>query len=421
MGAGTQQEWAARFVEICDGLYGRKLWSLRSFLISTIVSVTTVVAVSYAFHLVSLPTSRGFSVPSINYLIIYALALNVVADYFSLAQTRLFLKFISQKNSIPRAAIFFATDLIASAIIIFLFIAVLSRALPEAGISGNLSDAIGLFSLSSVFFLSTFSTSAWIFLFLVSSLVFRFTNWLKPERIFDVEKSPDTILSLLVGIVAFFITIGLSPLAQRDVGGLSPFDHSICAAFPESACEKVADLTSSEIERLTFLLDACEKHTVAVCTEAGHSAYRIRPEEARELLSTGCGLGSQKSCNGYASMLFEGLGGEKDVFTAGQVFKESCGADWGESCTGLGLLLGEVASHEELMHFLNVLNWKTVNPLVFYKRGCSLESAFGCFRAAMYIAKNPSAGRLSEIETLIDNACEYGHERSCGMLTMFGR
>ena len=138
---------------------------------------------------------------SLGSVLVLALAVNVIADYVSLLETRLLL------GRMPRStlgqALVLILDLALSAAIIWLAIFAYLRSPLNSGEIESFAEILGLFSIFSVLFYSTFLTSVWTWAYILSTWVMRAFTRLRLAALLDVERQPIRILGLVLSGVVF--------------------------------------------------------------------------------------------------------------------------------------------------------------------------------------------------------------------------
>ena len=121
-------------------------------------------------------------------------------------------------------------------------------------------EMVALFSVFSVFFYSTFLTSAWAWLYCLSTWFVRLFSrtWLK--HVLNIEHKPLGAIALVGAIILGAGGFALSPAVETSgERRISVVDAWLCDVFPNEICEKVATrLTKTDKEALAWLARACE-------------------------------------------------------------------------------------------------------------------------------------------------------------------
>lgn len=122
MGAQSEDSWSKSFVSLFDAVFGEWHLSLRCLLCSAVASVLAVAVIWLVMSNVGMLELRVRSDLSLGGFLILALAVNVVADYLSLLETRLLLGQMHRIRSPVAQAGLLVIDLMISAAIIWLAI-----------------------------------------------------------------------------------------------------------------------------------------------------------------------------------------------------------------------------------------------------------------------------------------------------------
>lgn len=202
--------WPAMFASVFDRVFGEKHLSWKCFLRSAIVSALSVGIMSIVVTAI-IGTSRWKALISPNPIggvICFAgvvLCCNVLPDYVSLLETRLIIRFLSNARVLIHP-VFLVVDAAFTAMIFGISLSLFDYAMKiTMGVQQNdlISMVVGgatfwndnHFSMLGIFLYSTFATTVWIWLFVVSGLVVRFLSALglsirKIGTIFNVKEKP---------------------------------------------------------------------------------------------------------------------------------------------------------------------------------------------------------------------------------------
>ena len=181
MGAHTEEGWARSFTTLFDAVFGHRHLSLRCFLRSAIASLVAVVVIWLLMGSAETIGLRLQADLTLGSVLVLGLAINVVADYLSLLETRLLLAHMPRHWLAQAGVLFF--DLLLSAAIIWLAIFAFLRSPLHQGEIESFAEILGVFSIFSVFFYSTFLTSVWTWAYIVSTWLDARSNPPPPRRL----------------------------------------------------------------------------------------------------------------------------------------------------------------------------------------------------------------------------------------------
>ena len=205
MGAkGSEESWSRSFVAIFDALFGRRHLSLRCIATSVAASLLAVVALWLLLGLGQSTQERLAEVPELGQVLLIGLMVNVVADYISLLETRWLLGHMDRFQKWWQQVLVLLADLLITGAIIWvvLWIFVSTGTYDSVLGGGDASDfgqVILLFSPLAVFFYSTFVTSIWVWVYILSTWIMRTLAQLRLARWFDIERH-----------AAYFVALALS-------------------------------------------------------------------------------------------------------------------------------------------------------------------------------------------------------------------
>lgn len=213
------ERWPSQFALLFDRIFGERHLSFKCFFRSCIASaisiaILSLICISIRYREFSSATDKAFMLAKIG--IVMAM-LNFVLDYISLLETRIIIKWMSRAHKSSRLAIFLVLDFIITGLIFivaFLILALVGGAIsyPEWLIStlkngflfreGGEGEVITL----GIFIYSTYFTSVWIWLYVISGILVRGTasfgslfKWLK--KVLDMENQPFRS----IGFVSMFL------------------------------------------------------------------------------------------------------------------------------------------------------------------------------------------------------------------------
>ena len=227
------------FIEAFDRIFGDRHLSLRCFSRSCVASIMAVLVITIMWVVLD-PTSckRFFSsegASGIFFILFVASILNLVPDYLSLLETRLILRRVAHAGEKSLIVVMILDVIITGGIFICWFIAISLIFYRVSGESLGVDVDALLEILSgfiffqneidppdwSIFFYSTYFTSVWLHLFIVSSVATkllyslgRIGNWVL--ALLDIDGKPFQSMGLIaVGL----LTIAFAIYAIRGVVG----------------------------------------------------------------------------------------------------------------------------------------------------------------------------------------------------------
>ena len=330
-------------------------------------------------------------------------AINIIPDYLSLYEPRWLLKLFDRfRNSFVHAGLL-VIDALVTGLIIFASIQAYLWITGSPPIS--IIEMMALFSIYSVFFYSTFLTSAWAWAYCLSSwparLSARLSGWLA------IDTAPGRIFALLVAGVTLLGSAALKPVLTTDENGRTAFDEALCETFPRQACLHVARLTPEQQVKMNLLERACHGRGAEECYAFANIQFKSAPNEVFHLFSVSCFGGNARGCTNLGMMHARGLGTKKvDYVSAIEFYAQGCNGGNGLGCVNLGVMYetGRGAGK----------NFAKAAEL--YQHACDLQYARGCtFLGFMYedkkigLSATPSA-------SLYDLGCQLGDSLGCEAL-----
>ncbi len=368
-------------------------------------------------------------------------AINVLADYFSLLETRFLLAYHRRVQSAVVKLLVLCADLAFSAGIIWLVISLFLVSPLHQGDAESFAEVLGVFSIYSVFFYSTFFTSIWTWAFLISNTIMRISSRIRLDYFLDIENKPIRILAYVVALVTFLGALVVSVPLQRSSEGLTLVDHALCSVFKGRVCLDVARLTDHERSQLDLILLACSGGLTGECLRRGEETYDLEPEKTEELWRVACDNGDTRGCAGLGYLYENGLAVEQNFAEAARLYQLDCeNSDQWRSCTALGALFqfGEGVP-EDLSEAVRLyvracedgdfrgctnlgamyLNGDGVedNPIeaaILFRRGCDGGNALGCrnlgvlYRQGIGVDQN-----VAKAASLYEQACDLGEAGAC--------
>jgi len=173
--------WISVFIKLFDSIFGQKHFSWRCFVVSSIAS-----SISYGLILLLFyPLYKEFGIHVLPYFIL-PVTINIIIDYISLLETRYLLNRFKKTYSIFVLISYIALDIILTMVIFiiiwifayhFIIMPILKPYVPYVnyGIEGwteNTSDG----RLRIICLLTTFFTSAWLWIYILGSIIVKVIN-----------------------------------------------------------------------------------------------------------------------------------------------------------------------------------------------------------------------------------------------------
>ena len=366
MGAQTEEGWAQSFNTLFDAVFGRRHLSLRCFKRSTLASLITVFVFWLLMGSAETIGPRLRADLDLGSVLVLGLFINVVADYISLLETRTLLAYMPRRW-LAQAAVL-VLDLLLSAAIIWLTIFVFLRSPLHNGEIESFAEILGVFSIFSVFFYSTFLTSVWTWSYIASTWLMRAAKSLRLADWLDVEHRPILILSNVVGLVTFLGALALSGVLSRDEDGLTAVDRRLCEVFRGPVCLEVANLTPSDRAKVHFLSVACEDGLTADCIAHARSVWSTDAKGALTLWQAACAGGDADGC-GLVGVAFEhGIGVSTSNQRALHFYELGCENGSTVACYELGELFSGSEGVER----------DDVRATGLFRKACEDGIAIGC-------------------------------------------
>ncbi|MEM7745394.1 MAG: tetratricopeptide repeat protein [Pseudomonadota bacterium] len=410
MGTHEERSWARSFIALFDSVFGVRHLSLTCFLrsaIASLIAVTLIWLLMGEAGAIGIRLEKEFSLGAV---LILALAVNVLADYISLLETRWLLGLMPRIRSWWAQALVLAADLVISAAIIWLAILAYVHTPFHEGEINSFAEILGVFSIFSVLFYSTFLTSVWTWGYILSTWVLRLVKRLRLAEWLDVEGQPVRILSLVTGAVTFAGALAASVPLAKDAEGLSAADRALCTVFKGEVCLSVAGLTEAERTKLDLVLptlSACDGLFMEQCVNLGFPQAGVGRRAAAEMADLACGAGDAYACAMLGFMYEHGLGVGQGVGKASLLYRRSCDAGHSAGCTRLALLRAAGgAVGQDLAYVLRLL-----------ERSCDRNHAPACAGLGRHYEKGIGVGKDREVAlSYYERACGRGYGPSCRSL-----
>lgn len=453
-----ENNWSYHFISFFDSIFGEKHLRPRCFSISALLSVASVVFlyIMFADALGDEQQRIQDGMPLMQALLLGAF-INIIPDYVSLLQTRWVLKLMSRFRSSIAQIVMIVIDVLATGAIIILAINGFQTLMGERLVS--VAEMVGVFSIYSIFFYSTFATSIWSWVFALGGVFVRYVAKSSVMSWVNVEGKPVTQISAFAGAVAFvpIVMVNLlvfSPVGDtRELKSLSFVDRALCGIADE-ICPQLISLTEDPEEVKRVIEMYCgDRPEFSACFQDLRKFYEARggDAEAARTMHDACEKGFMRACSGIGFMYLAGYGLERDATRAAEFYRLACrsGDPWG--CSDLGTLYSKgngverdkVAAVNLYRQACELGDWRGCTNLGYmydhgngveqdearaveiYKQACENEDATGCSNLARMYLKglgvNESIARAIE---LFWRACSFDGANGCyglGLAHLEGR
>ncbi len=404
MGAQPEESWSKSFLSLFDALFGKHHLSARCFARSCIASVLAVSGIWGLMAMTGTLETRFAGAMAWTEALAIGIAVNLMADYVSLLETRFLLSRMDRLRSFGAQALVLLADLILSAAIILVVIEVV-RWTGVVAEDNTSWAAIGLaFSVYSAPFYSTFLTSVWTWVYILSTWVLRLFTGLGLNRLPDVEHRPTLMLSLtLSGFVlagAYASSLGL----ERGGDGLSPLERTVCHYAKGDVCERLLVLTDNPTAKLTLALNACEGGVETRCMDEAFARYETDGQTAARFWRAACDRGNARGCSNLGVLYAQGLGVAQDAVQAAALYRQGCDGGNAPGCTGLGVLYAQGLGVAQ----------DAVQAAALYRQGCDGGDARGCTNLGVLYEQGLGVAQDEpRALALYEQACDMGQATGC--------
>ena len=297
MGGTTEESWSRSFTSLFDAVFGKKHWSMRCVIRSSIASLIAVVLI-WQWIGQGLIGTRLPNDASLGRVLLAALVVNLVADYLSLLETRFLLGQMHRFKTAWQQAVILLVDALLSGLIIWIAIRTYLTSPISGGASGSFPEIAGIFSIYSVLFYSTFLTSVWTWGYVLSTWLMRLFTRLRIAHFLDVVGKPMTILGYAMALITFSGAMLMSMPMQRDSAGLTVADHAVCDFFGGDVCLRAAALTTQPEVVIDLYEKGCESGaSPSDCIDLSLSLDDpLELETEIRLIAPGCEAGDEQAC-----------------------------------------------------------------------------------------------------------------------------
>lgn len=358
MGASQASSWLTDVIRSFDRWFGEHHLSLRCIITSALTSILAVAVISVALENFGNLQLRTNSSVVLWKVIAFGLLINIIPDYISLWQTRVFLNLFSHVDNFFLQLLIIAIDLILTALIIIVSLKIF---LSLRGEDVAPADFVAILSIYAIFFYSTFLTSFWAWWFFVSHWVLRIFTGTAAGRLLNIEEKPwaqaGLVAAALTGAIA-----GIGPIALENAKNRS--DQLVCLTSTSSSCSKAIQLGSGE-------------------------------ERAFKLAGLRC-TGTEPKCAFETVLMLHGA-----ALTTPEIYSMACKEGLPRACALHGIHLHELAPQR---------------AMAMFEEACSAGEIFGC--AAQALGRDAAASDdfvTGQVE-LQEAACRNGHLIGCDQL-----
>ncbi len=367
MGA-YESTWSHHFCNLFDTVFGQKHLSLKCFIRSSLASLIVVFVLYFLFSSVlGVLGTRAFGEMDLLQALLLGAAINILPDYLSLFETRWLLKRFEKVTSIPGQLAVLVADAVFTGTIILIGIYLFQLIRGDEPLSAV--EILGLFSVFSIFFYSTFLTSIWAWLYCLSTWFMRLFSRTPLKTLLDVEKRPMVMIALIGSGLLFSGTFALSPVLQAEnKRSITLLDEKLCDWFPGDICDHLGRMSKDDKRALNYLAHACEGGAVEHCMDAALKYYKGDDSKAAQLWKKACDSGDVKGCTNLGYMYEKGKGVPQDNKQAVALYKKGCDGGNARGCSNLGVMYDEGKGVLQ--------DYK--QAIALYKQGCKGGSALGC-------------------------------------------
>ena len=407
MGAQSEENWAKSFVALFDAVFGENHLSSRCMIRSVIASLVAVFVIWLLMGIGDAYSLRLQADLALGEVLIYALAINLIADYLSLLETRWLLGWLAKPRHFVVHLLVLIADVLVSGAIVWLAIVAFIASPFYSGEAESFAEILGVFSIFSVLFYSTFVTSLWCWAFIGSTWLLRAFTHLDLQTWLTVENKPFRILGMIMAANVFLGTFAAATVLRTDDDGVTALDRTLCTLFKGAVCLDVARLTKSEQIPLNFLLLACEGGETEECVLRAIKLVDLTPQEAAPLFRAACGGADAKGCTYLGHLHSEGIGVALDMEEAARLYRLGCeGGDLG-GCNDLALLYqkgqGVTRDLDEAIRL--------------HELACDMEEGVSCANlAVLYFNGSLVTRDIVAAERFFQLGCEYGSVEACTAL-----
>lgn len=337
-GTATRTAWLGAVNRKLDAIYGPDLLGGRAYAVSAATSLG-LVALGYAAIWIRLSDGldRLAGNPGFLGTLTIAACVNVVPDLLSLVQTRWLLRRHATGAAPQGVLLLVALDLVISLAIslasIWLFCWWIDYPRPA------LAELVGLWSIFSICFYSTFLGSALMLAMGVGALAIRLRGAALDR---GVPLTADPLRQFawaggaVVLVAGFALALGAGMLLRGGPDDLP----APCRLFPGDLCAHQARFESDPARRLALNHAGCAADDPLACAGLGMmyaagEGVVADPAAARDLLARSCSQHVRDGCFGLASLLERENGPGADLDRSETLFRAECARGVQRACERL--------------------------------------------------------------------------------------
>lgn len=445
--------WCSSFLDIFDVVFGNRHFGAKRIIRSAMASLLSVTAMYAAFSVSGLLEGRIAASGEFWLIAAMCLLINLVADFFSLIETRLVIEISGRTDRFIYQFLLLVCDLVVSALIVLPAIWFASLLLNNIYEEPEMAELFGIFSIYSIFFYSTFITSIWSIGYLLSTWFVGFFTYNTLDDWLDVEKKPETALSIVGAGFIFCGALAVSfGFAKSETTGLSKVDEALCWVLPGRVCAKVANIAIDEPSRLDYMLRTCSAGVSRECFEFAAMVVASRPNDSAELFRSSCENGNSLGCIGVQLSVerlwlsLETVTGVNEICEGASI--EECQIRFGieaveneteaylfiysyyhrnrcldsepriaESCTALGSMFLHKFSAYQSSDTSNEEN--RLNAFLYHYVGCEAGDPKGCYSLGLdYQFGIGTEASIANAAQYFGKACMMEDAKSCHLLQL---
>lgn len=225
--------WITNFSTVFDSVFGEKHFTWKCFTRSSIASICAMIIMQLFWIFYDPEAAKAFfnkdnlSIFVVVQVILF-ITINIIPDYFSLLETRTILRWMPD-NQLSVITLLLIDLLFTTLIALLSLVATYSAYIIYVGGEIKIIDIVYIkdsaiqfkpFITSGytpgVFFYTTFLTSIWIWLYIISGIIIKGSvalgsGWFTFVRVFDISDKPIRSLGFVSSFIAFLI-LSIHPL-----------------------------------------------------------------------------------------------------------------------------------------------------------------------------------------------------------------
>jgi TPR repeat protein len=396
-----EDTWAHQLSLLMDKIFGSKHLSWNCFLRSSAASLLFVLLLYFSFSKAGFLEVKARAGGNLSFAGVLGLGilLNLIPDYLSLLETRWLLRWFQKIRSFRLHFFILVLDLLFSGAIIWTAIALYG--LVTRGRMTTPAEMLGIFSIYSIFFYSTFFTSILAWIYWLSAVIMRIFCKTFVKDLLDTEEKPFRSIALVAAGLTFMGVFLFSfSLENKDI------NNWWCSTFP-STCPGVYRLTTDEQKAFTYLSRICEGIDLDLCMKKANDYFLGDEDKTRFLWEKACKSGQGTGCLNLGWMHLRSGGGEEKKKLAAKFFQKSCDSNDGRGCNQLGNMYengrGVKQDHNQAVSL--------------FRRACEQGVSKGCNNLAWMYDKGHGVKQNFKVAvTLYQKACNLGYAKACNNL-----